>query len=159
VPSTTAVNAYAISANNAAGVRLSNYTLTYQTGVLTVDPKPISVIANNATMIYGDASLPAFTYQSVTGLVNGDVVTGSLTTLATAFNGSAGSASNLGVYGITQGSVTAGRNYVITYTPASLTVTPANLAVSAVDQSTTYGRADHHRLKEWRLCCLSHDPL
>jgi hypothetical protein len=139
VPGTTAVNAYAISANNAAGVRLSNYTLTYQTGVLTVDPKPISVIANNATMIYGDATLPAFTYQSVTGLVNGDVVTGSLTTLATAFNGSAGSASNVGVYGITQGSVTAGRNYVITYTPASLTVTPANLAVSAADQSTTYG--------------------
>jgi hypothetical protein len=139
VPGTTAVNAYAISANNAAGVRLSNYTLTYQTGVLTVNPKPISVIANNATMVYADATLPAFTFQNVTGLVNGDLVTGSLSTLATAYNGSAGSASNVGVYGILQGSVTAGSNYAITYTPASLTVTSANLTVSASNQSTTYG--------------------
>jgi len=139
VPGTTASNAYAISANSAAGVRLSNYTLTYQSGVLTVNPKPLNVIANSATMVYADATLPTFTYQNVTGLVNGDVVTGSLTTLATAFNGSAGSASNVGVYGILQGSVTAGSNYAITYTPASLTVTSANLAVSAADQSTIYG--------------------
>jgi hypothetical protein len=96
VPGTAAVNAYAISANFAAGVRLSNYTLTYQSGVLTVNPKPINVIANSATMVYADATLPTLTYQNVNGLVNGDVVTGSLTTLATAFNGSAGSASNVG---------------------------------------------------------------
>jgi hypothetical protein len=139
VPGTTAANAYAISANNAAGVRLNNYNVSYQSGVLTVNPKPIAVIANSATMVYADAALPAFTYQNVTGLVNGDVVTGSLTTLATAYRGSAGSASNVGAYGITLGSVTAGSNYVITYTPASLTVTPANLTVSASNQSTTYG--------------------
>jgi hypothetical protein len=139
VPGTTVANAYAISANNAVGVRLSNYTLNYQGGVLTVNPKPINVIANSVTMVYADATLPTLSYQNVTGLVNGDVVTGSLTTLATAYSGIAGSASNVGVYSILQGSVTADRNYVITYTPASLTVTPANLTVSASNQSSTYG--------------------
>ncbi|WP_216257219.1 MBG domain-containing protein [Polynucleobacter sp. AP-Melu-500A-A1] len=139
VPGTTNAGVYTIVSNNAAGLRLSNYNITYQTGVLTVNPKSINVVANTVTMVYADSALPNLTYQAVTGLVNGDSVTGSLTTTAKAYNGSAGSASNVGTYAITQGSLTAGNNYAITYTPANLTVTAANLTVTAANQSTTYG--------------------
>ena len=139
VPGTSNAGNYIIVSNNVTGVRLSNYITTYQTGVLTINPKPINVVANAATMVYADSNLPTLTYQAVSGLVNGDTMTGALATAATAYNGSAGSASNVGTYAITQGSLSAGSNYAISYTPAVMTVTPANLTVTAADQSTTYG--------------------
>ena len=139
VPGNTNVGAYTIVSNNAAGSRIGNYSITYQTGVLTINPKPINVVANSATMVYADPSLPSLTYQTVLGLVNGDRMTGALSTSATAFNGSAGSASNVGSYTIDQGSLTAGNNYVISYTSANLSVTPASLTVVANNQTSTYG--------------------
>jgi len=139
VPGTTNAGTYTIVSNNALGTRIGNYNITYQTGVLTVNPKPINVVANPAAMVYADASLPALTYQTITGLVNGDTMSGVLTTSATAFNGSAGSASNVGTYAITQGSLTAGNNYAITYAAANLTVSVANLTVAANNQTSTYG--------------------
>ena len=139
VPGTTNIGAYTIVSNNAVGAHVANYTITYQTGVLTVNPKPINVVANSTTMVYADAALPTLTYQTVTGLVNGDTMSGALITAASAYNGSAGSASNVGTYAITQGSLTAGNNYVISYTPANLTVTAAPLTVTALDQTSIYG--------------------
>jgi hypothetical protein len=139
VPGTTNIGSYTIVSNNATGVRLANYSITYQTGVLTVNPKPINVVANSAAMVYADSALPTLTYQTVTGLVNGDTMTGALATTATAFNGSAGSASNVGTYTINQGGLTAGNNYFITYTAANLTVSAADLIVTANNQTSTYG--------------------
>jgi hypothetical protein len=139
VPGTTNIGSYTIVSNNATGVRLANYSITYQTGVLTVNPKPINVVANSAAMVYADPALPTLTYQTVTGLVNGDTMSGALATTATAYNGSAGSASNVGAYTINQGSLTAGNNYLITYTAANLTVSAADLIVTANNQTSTYG--------------------
>ena len=139
VPGTTNIGAYTIVSNNAVGAHTGNYTITYQTGVLTVIPKPINVVANPTTMVYADSALPALTYQAVSGLVNGDTMSGALATTASAYNGSAGSASNVGTYAITQGSLTAGSNYTITYTPANFSVTAAPLTVTALDQTSTYG--------------------
>ena len=133
------IGSYTIVSNNAVGSHVANYIITYQTGVLTINPKPINVLANAASMVYADTALPALTYQAVTGLVNGDSMTGALTTAASAYNGSAGFASNVGTYLITQGSLTAGNNYVITFTPANLTVTAAPLTVTASNQTSTYG--------------------
>ena len=139
VPGTSNVGAYTIVSNTALGSRINNYNITYQTGVLTINPKPINVVANDATMVYADPSLPALTYLTVSGLVNGDMITGALATSARAYSGSAGSASNVGIYAVNQGSLTAGNNYVITYTPANLTVNAANLIVTADSQTSTYG--------------------
>ena len=128
-----------ILASAAVGSGLSNYAITYVPGALTIAPKPISVIANNASMTYADSSLPTFSYQAVSGLVNGDQITGALVTTATPYTGTAGSASNVGSYGITQGTVTAGPNYQITFTAGDLTVNPANLTIAARNQTTSYG--------------------
>ncbi len=128
-----------ILASAASGTNLSNYQITYAPGTLTIAKKGINVIANDASMTYADASLPTLSYQSVSGLVNGDQMSGSLATSVTPYSGVAGSVSNVGSYYITQGTVTAGNNYEITYTRASLTVNPASLYVTAENQTSTYG--------------------
>jgi len=94
---------------------------------LTVNPAPLTVTAANATMQYGQP-VPALTY-TVSGFVNGDqavaVVTGSLATTATQ-----GSPVISSGYPITQGSLVSNGNYTIqTFVPATLTVTPAPLAI------------------------------
>ena len=74
--------------------------------------------ADAKSRAYGDAN-PALTYQvGGAGLVNGDTLSGALATSATA-------ASNVGTYGIGQGTLAASGNYALNYTSADLTVTPA----------------------------------
>ncbi|WP_164214170.1 MBG domain-containing protein, partial [Stenotrophomonas maltophilia] len=70
------------------------------------------VTADAKSRIYGDAN-PALTWQLTAGsLVNGDNLTGGLATAAT-------TASNVGSYAITQGSLGNG-NYAVTYVGADL---------------------------------------
>ncbi|WP_114652568.1 beta strand repeat-containing protein [Polynucleobacter necessarius] len=144
VPGTQNAGTYSGSVNGilasvAVGSGLSNYQITFVPGTLTIAKKGINVIADNASMTYADANLPTLSYQSVSGLVNGDQMSGALATTATPYSGVAGSASNVGSYFITQGTVTADSNYEITFTRASLTVNPASLYVTAENQSSTYG--------------------
>ena len=75
--------------------------------------------ADAKSRTYGDAN-PALTYQvGGSGLVNGDTLSGALATSAT-------TASNVGLYGITQGTLAASSNYTLSsFTGANLTVTPA----------------------------------
>jgi autotransporter-associated beta strand protein len=100
----------------------------------TVVPAVVNVRANDATTVYG-RPVPPLTY-SVDGLVNGDtpegVLTGSLATTATP-------ASPVGAYPITRGSVASNGNYVVDFTPGTLTVTPAPLVVRANDASRVVG--------------------
>src|SRR5205823_5613545 len=104
-------------------------------GTLTVTPAALAVTADPKSKVYG-AAVPTLTY-SASGLVNGDtaaVLTGSLTTTATAGSGVAG-------YPITQGSLSAGTNYTISFTGSTLTVTPAALSVAADNLAKVYGAA------------------
>ena len=98
----------------------SNYDLTFVGANLLITPAPLTVTANNQTMVYGGA-VPALTY-TYTGLVNGDSsasFTGSLATAATS-SSSAGSS-----YAITEGTLAATGNYKIgTFTSGMLTVEP-----------------------------------
>ena len=57
-------------------------------------------------------------------LVNGDSLSGGLATSAT-------TASNVGVYGITQGTLAASGNYALNYASANLTVTQRAITVIA----------------------------
>jgi filamentous hemagglutinin family protein len=110
-----------------------NYVLSYTGANLTVTVRPLSIVADAMSRIYGDAN-PAFTYTA-TGLVNGDIVTGALDSAATV-------TSNVGTYAITQGTVAASANYAISYTGANLSVTPRALSVAADAASRLYGDAN-----------------
>jgi hypothetical protein len=108
------VGAYAIGQGTlSAG---SNYTIDYTGASFTINPATLTVTANNENKAYGVA-LPALTY-SYSGLVGGDnssVFSGALATAATA-------SSNAGNYAITEGTLSAGGNYNINFTPGTLAI-------------------------------------
>ena len=61
---------YSIVISNAVGNGLTNYTISYVNGLLTVRPALLGVSANNTNRVYG-ATNPVFTV-SYNGFVNGD---------------------------------------------------------------------------------------
>jgi hypothetical protein len=104
-----------------------NYTFTFNTATLIINPAVLAVTATSFTRAYGQNN-PTLTY-TITGFVNGDtrsVVTGSpaLTTLATP-------GSHPGTYTITiaRGTLVAA-NYTFTFVNGSIIVTKATTAVS-----------------------------
>ncbi|MCK1516521.1 filamentous hemagglutinin N-terminal domain-containing protein [Bradyrhizobium sp. 190] len=112
-----------------------NYALNYTSNNLTVTQRAITVTADAKSRAYGDVN-PALTYQvGGSGLVNGDTLSGALATSATA-------ASNVGIYGITQGSLAASTNYALNYASANLTVTQRAITVTADAKSRAYGEAN-----------------
>ncbi|MDP9588552.1 UNVERIFIED_ORG: hypothetical protein J2W19_001098 [Shinella zoogloeoides] len=108
----------------------SNYALSYTGSTLTVTPKTISVVAGALFKTYGDVN-PALTY-TVSGLVNNDILSGSLTT-------SAGRYSDVGAYAIERGTLAASSNYVIDYAGANLTIGARSITVVADATSRLYG--------------------
>ena len=82
------------------------------------------------------AALPSLTYF-VSGLVNDDmadaVLSGALKTVAS-------SSSNVGTDKITQGTLVSNADYAISYIQGMLTITPANLVVTADSATKIYGR-------------------
>ncbi|MBR0962446.1 beta strand repeat-containing protein, partial [Bradyrhizobium japonicum] len=111
----------------------SNYALTYAGANLGITQRAITVTANAQTKIYGDAD-PTLTYGVTSGnLVSGDSLSGVLARTA---------GENVGSYGITQGALTAGGNYALTYAGANLGITPRAITVTANAQSKVYGEAD-----------------
>ena len=132
---TTASNVGVYGINQGTLVASGNYALNYTSANLTVTQRAITVTADAKSRAYGDAN-PALTYQvGGSGLVNGDSLSGALATSAT-------TASNVGVYGINQGTLAASGNYAVNYTSANLTVTPRAITVTADTQSRTYGDAN-----------------
>ncbi|HEY2233990.1 MAG TPA: MBG domain-containing protein [Candidatus Angelobacter sp.] len=134
---TSPVGNYAIipTLSDPAG-RLSNYALTVNNGVLTVAPAPLSVIAANASRVYGDPN-PAFT-GTLTGVKNGDNITASFSSAATA-------ASSVGAYPIVATlSDPAAKlsNYSVISSNGTLTVSPAPLTAAATSASRVYGHAN-----------------
>ncbi len=118
----------------AAGTNLSDYTVVYNNGTLTVGQATLTVTAANANRTYG-ASNPTFS-ASASGAVNGDTFTFTETTPATA-------TSPVGTYPIVP--VAAGTNlsdYTVVYNNGTLTVGQATLTVTAANASRTYGAAN-----------------
>src|SRR6202011_2517898 len=97
----------------------SNYAISYLGANLSVTAAPLTVTADAQSRLYGAVN-PALTYVS-SGLLNGDALSGGLATTAT-------TTSNVGAYGITQGTL-ANSNYAIAYTGANLSVTAAPLEI------------------------------
>src|SRR6185312_5279945 len=119
--------------DNSTG-KLANYTVTLVNGTLTINQAPLTVTAANASMVFGDP-LPAFT-GTLTGVKNGDNITGVYTTTAT-------SASPVGTYPITAAASDNGTgklaNYAVTSVNATLTINPAPLTVTAANASMVFG--------------------
>ena len=130
---TSNVGPYAITQGTLAAS--ANYALTYRPANLTVTAAALTVTGDPQSRAYGAAN-PTLSYVA-TGLVNGDTLTGLLATTATAT-----ATSNVGIYGITQGTLAASSNYALTYTPANLTVTAAALSVTADAKTRAYGDAN-----------------
>ncbi|HEX7376411.1 MAG TPA: MBG domain-containing protein, partial [Pirellulales bacterium] len=79
---------YPIVPSAALGTGLSNYSITYVNGQLTVNAAPLTITANNISKTYGQTTTLAGTEFSASGLVNGDTVT----SVALASTGAAGTA-------------------------------------------------------------------
>jgi LPXTG-site transpeptidase (sortase) family protein len=115
------------------GNRLPNYTVTLHTGTLTVGNTVLTVTALDQTMIYGDPE-PVFTF-TYTGFQGSDT-SAVLTTQPTCQVLPAHNA--IGTYPITcSGGVD--ENYVFSYTPGTLTVTPRALVATPANKSKVYG--------------------
>jgi hypothetical protein len=135
---TSGVGTYGSSVN-APGTVVSSQGLTYRVvslaGLVRVNPRQITVSADNASHTYGDAN-SGFGYSITAGnLVNGDTFSGTLATSATA-------ASGVGSYTIDLGSLAASSNYALTYVPGTLTISPRALTVSADSFVRGYGDAN-----------------
>lgn len=110
----------------------ANYQFTtFVAGTLTVTPAPLAVTADPKSKGYGSTD-PALTYI-VTGLVSPDTISGALTRLA---------GEDVGGYAISQGTLSGGANYTISFTGSALTITPATLNVVAGPANKVYGATD-----------------
>ena len=128
------VGTYGIATRHAGGLGQLRAEL-YERNDLTVGQRAITVTADAKSRAYGDAN-PALTYQvGGSGLVNGDTLSGALATSAT-------TASNVGTYGITQGTLAASGNYALNYASADLTVGQRAITVTADAKSRAYGDAN-----------------
>ena len=121
----------------------SNYALTFEPAALEVTPRSIGVTADPQSKVYGDAD-PTLSYTVSGSLANDDKLSGALDRA----NGQA-----VGAYAIGQGTLTAGKNYVLTYKSANLTVTARPLTVTADSgvQGVRRGRPGPHVRGHQRL--------
>jgi streptogramin lyase len=106
--------------------------------VQTVAPGALTVTANDASRVYGQAN-PAFS-DTITGYVNGD--TAAVLSGAANLTTTAAASSHAGSYAIAAavGSLSAA-NYTFAFVNGTLTVSPAALTVTANDASKVYGAA------------------
>ena len=101
-----------------------NYAISFGDASFTINPATLRVVANAATREYGLAD-PVFTF-TLTGLVAGDqpsILTGGLVRAP---------GEDVGVYAIGQDGLAA-PNYVIDFTGADFTITPAPLRITPAD--------------------------
>ncbi|HTP00810.1 MAG TPA: MBG domain-containing protein [Anaerolineales bacterium] len=129
---------YQIVPSAAVGTGLSNYSIQYAAGNLTVTQRAATITASDLSKVYGDVTTFAGTEFLATGFINGDAATSvTLTSLgASATATVAGSP-----YPITPSAATGSGlgNYAIQYVPGSLTVTQRAATITASNLSKVYG--------------------
>lgn len=108
------------------------YDISYVPGTLTVDPRTLTVTADDTSVPYG-SDAPEFTSTPV-GFFGEDGWT-TEPTCSTAYL----AGDPLGTYDITCDGGDAGANYTVTYEPGTLTVVPVPITITANDDATTYG--------------------
>lgn len=121
-PTDVGTYAVTVTATSADG----NYA-TSKTFSFGITPKPVSVTANAATKFFGSTD-PVFTY-AVSGLIAPDELTGALSRAA---------GENVGTYNILVGTLSAGPNYTLSFTGATLTIGGAPIFSILAPTSLTY---------------------
>jgi hypothetical protein len=133
---TAAAGTHPIVVSGASGTGLSNYSITYVSGTLTVNQRALTLTANNQSKTYGTAVPAASTSFTTSGLVNGDTISGvTLVGSGLAANAAVGS------YTLTPSAATgtAAANYAISYVAGTMVVSAKALSITASNQSKTYG--------------------
>src|SRR5258705_374476 len=118
------VGSYAI--NQGTVTAGANYTINFVGANLSINAKAVTVTAAAKSKTFGDAD-PALTYTA-SALNGSDSYTGSLARAA---------GESVGSYAITQGTVTAGANYTISFVAANLTIDAKGVTVTAAAKTTT----------------------
>ncbi len=134
VTATVAGSTYPISISSAIGTGLGNYSITYVSGTLTVNPAPLTITAGSTSKKYGEIVNFAIVQCSIVGLLNGDTVS----SVSLASDGAPPTATVAGSpYALTpsNASGSALANYTIMYVPGTITVSPAVLTVTADNKS------------------------
>jgi len=128
---TSPVGAYLATAV-VGGAALVNYNLVVKDATLTITPAPLTVTMRSASVVYG-TGLPNFQYK-IAGLLNGDTLTVTPSTTATA-------TAAVGTYPLTA-TLSGAKlpDYAPTLQNATLTVTPKTLLVYANVYRYTYGQ-------------------
>src|SRR5206468_638296 len=133
VAATSHAGSYAISVSGAAD---ADYVISYAPGKLTITPAALTITADSKTMAYGG------TQPALTARANGHIPPAS----APAINpapplATVPATSPAGTYAITLGGAH-DADYVIRYTPGTLTITPAALTITADSKTRVYGAAN-----------------
>ena len=125
-----------ISGSGASNYLLSNSTATAPIGTIT--PAPLTITANNASIIYNAQAYSGGNGATYHGFVDGQtaaVLGGTLT-----YGGSSQGALNVGNYTLTPGGLASG-NYAITYDSGTLAISPATLTYVATPVQTYAGQS------------------
>jgi hypothetical protein len=119
------------------GPDAGNYTIAQPVlNPADITEKPITVtVTAGQHKIYGDPD-PVFAYTVDPALIEGDLFTGALAREA---------GTNIGAYEITQGSLTAGTNYDITFVGNDFTIISKPITVTAVATTKVY---DHNTVSD-----------
>ena len=116
------------------GLTAINYTISFVNGQLTINKVALTATAANKSKVYNGLVFTQFTV-TYSGFVNNEtagVLTGNVS-----FSGTATTAINTGTYIITPGGQSSG-NYTITFADGQLTITKANLTLTADNKSRIY---------------------
>ncbi len=136
-PLATGVGTYTTSCSGAAE---PNYSISYATGTLTINPAHLAITANDKSMTYG-GTVPAFD-ATFNGFVNGEgpgVLSGLTCGALDGHGNPVSSTTPAGSYTINCSGAT-DPNYSISYTAGTLTIDRAPLTITANDKTTIYGQ-------------------
>ncbi|MGD9600287.1 MAG: beta strand repeat-containing protein [Gammaproteobacteria bacterium] len=125
------VGRYAIGQGTLAN---GNYAITFVPGNFDITPRPLSLTADPAAKIFGDAD-PVFGFTVTAGslaAIPGGALTGALGRAA---------GETVGSYVLNQGTL-GNPNYAITFAPASLDITPRAVTLAANPANKRYGDPD-----------------
>ena len=131
---------YTITPSAATGgtFTAANYTITYNTGNLTVNKIALTLTANSTSKTYGQTVTFTGIEFTAIGLINGDTIDSVTLTSSGAVATAAVSGSPYSIIPSAAAGVDAG-NYTITYVNGTLTVNKAALSITANAQSKVYG--------------------
>jgi filamentous hemagglutinin family protein len=135
------VSGIAIVSTTNGAATVYGYALGATTAIAnigTINQRGLTVVANNATKLYGDPD-PALTFNVGGTFAGADTITSVITGALVRVAGESVAASP---YSINQGTLATNANYSIsTYTPGQFTITPRVLSVIADDKSNFRGNA------------------